>query len=116
MATTLLLLGALFGVAPATAAHAAPSGSSVSNVAFERSGGSGSHSGFSSGGVSKVNLARGSKTTKSYKSRRIGTHSGSHGNTSLSEAIIALIFFAVCGAYAVYRGFKKLRTYFGKGA
>ncbi|MFG2826511.1 hypothetical protein ACGFWI_03395 [Streptomyces sp. NPDC048434] len=116
MATTLLLLGALFGVAPATVAHAAPSGGSVSNVAFERSEGSGSHSGFSSGGVSKVNLARGSKSSKTSKSRRIGTNSGSHGNTSLLEAILGLIFLAVCAVYAVCRGFKKVRTYFGKGA
>lgn len=112
-ATVLLLLAALLGAAPATAAHAAPSNGSVSHVAYGR-GGSGSHSApggrhgdLGSTGVSKVKFA--------YRSRSIGTNSHSHVK-SWWEVVLVLVVFLGFFGYVGYRGVKKVQGFFRRNA
>ncbi|WP_030985442.1 hypothetical protein [Streptomyces sp. NRRL S-1813] len=113
-ATVILLLAALLGAAPATAAYAAPSNDSVSYVAYGR-GGSDSHSAprgrhgdLGSAGVSKVELA--------YKSRSIGTHSRSNSLKEPWEVVLVLVVFLGFFGYVGYRGVKKVQGFFRRDA
>ncbi len=90
-ATVLLLLAALLGAAPATAAYAEP----------------GRHADLGSAGVSKVELA--------YRSRSVGTHSRS----SLKEpweVILVLVVYVGFFGYVGYRVVKKVRGFFRRNA
>ncbi|MEE4596137.1 hypothetical protein V2J94_30320 [Streptomyces sp. DSM 41524] len=114
LATTLLLIGALFAVAPATA-QAAPTRDSVSSVALssKRGGGSGGGGGVSKGGggVSK---------SGGYKKSRSGGYSsgGNDGGSStgkkkmpLWQAILILLVLGclvVWGVVKLVRSFRKL--------
>ncbi|MFI2185382.1 hypothetical protein [Streptomyces sioyaensis] len=128
-ATVLLLLAALLGAAPATAAYAAPSHGPVPYVAYGQ-GGSGSHSAsrgrhsdLGSAGVSKVELAfksrRSSGTSRhSFGTSRhsFGTGTGSHGKMTWWEAILVLVVFLGFFGYVGYRGIKKVQGFFGRNA
>ncbi|MFF2811908.1 hypothetical protein ACFVT2_32990 [Streptomyces sp. NPDC058000] len=113
LATTLLLLGALFGVVPTAVAHAAPSDRPVSYAAFGRSGGSGSHgshSGFG-GGASRGGSSRG--RTSSGWHRHTGTNGSSRHGMKPWEVILVLIVFVGFFGYLGHLGVKKVRRLLG---
>ncbi|MBA6434520.1 hypothetical protein [Streptomyces sp. GMR22] len=111
LATTLLLIGALFAVAPATA-QAAPTRDSVSYVALssKRGGGSGGGGGVSKGGggVSK---------SGGYKKSRSGGYSsgGNDGGSSTGKKKMplwqAILFLLVLGCLVVWGGVKLVRKF-----
>ncbi|QTZ92404.1 hypothetical protein [Streptomyces auratus] len=119
-ATVFLLLAALLGAAPATAAYAAPSNDSVSSVAYGQ-GGSGSHS-ASSGRYSDLGRAGVSKVFKSRRSsgtsrHSFGTGTGSHGKlTEWWEVILVLVVFLGFFGYVGYLGVKKVQGFFRRNA
>ncbi|MGW3009374.1 hypothetical protein ACWC9R_11115 [Streptomyces sp. NPDC001219] len=106
-ATVLLLLAALLGAAPATAAHAAPSNDAVSRVAYGRGGGhsapSGRHGELGSAGVGKVQLA--------YRSHSVGTNGHSHLKEPWEVVLVLVVYVGFFG-YVGYRGVKKVRGFF----
>ncbi|MFE2180039.1 hypothetical protein [Streptomyces sp. NPDC059455] len=115
MATTLLLIGALFAVAPATA-QAAPARDSVSSVALSSKRGGGSSGG--GGGVSKGGGGV-SKSGGYKKSRGSGySSSGNDGGSStgkkkmpLWQAILLLLVLGcliVWGVVKLVRKFRKV--------
>ncbi|WP_445517387.1 hypothetical protein [Streptomyces sp. NEAU-174] len=111
LATTLLLIGALFAVAPATA-QAASSRDSVSYVALssKRGGGSGGGGGVSKGGggVSK---------SGGYKKSRSGGYSsgGNDGGSSTGKKKMplwqAILFLLILGCLVVWGGVKLVRKF-----
>ncbi|NEW69220.1 hypothetical protein [Streptomyces rhizosphaericus] len=110
LATTLLLIGALFAVAPATA-QAAPTRDSVSYVALSsKRGGSGGGGGVSKGGggVSK---------SGGYKKSRSGGYSsgGNNGGSSTGKKKMplwqAILFLLVLGCLVVWGGVKLVRKF-----
>lgn len=110
LTTTLLLIGALFAVAPATA-QAAPARDSVSYVALssKRGGGSGGGGGVSKGGggVSK---------SGGYKKSRSGGYSsgGNDGGSSTGKKMPlwqAILFLLVLGCLVVWGGVKLVRKF-----
>ncbi|MFD5737151.1 hypothetical protein ACFWIY_30715 [Streptomyces sioyaensis] len=121
--TVVLLLAALLGAAPATAAYAAPSNDSVSSVAYGQ-GGSGSHSASSgrysdlgSAGVSKVELAFKSRRSSGTSRHSFGTGTGSHGKlTEWWEVILVLVVFLGFFGYVGYLGVKKVQGFFRRNA
>ncbi|GAA1694380.1 hypothetical protein GCM10009680_37860 [Streptomyces yatensis] len=105
LATTLLLLGALLGVAPA-AAHAAPTRDSVSYVALSSKRGGGSSGG---GGVSKVGGNKKSKGSGySYRNHSGGSSSGKK-KMPLWQAILFLLLLGGLIVWAVVKLIRKLR-------
>ncbi|BDH09552.1 hypothetical protein [Streptomyces hygroscopicus] len=113
-ATVTLLLAALLGAAPATAAYAAPSNDSVSYVAYGR-GGSGSHS-APGGRHSDLGSAGAGETQLAYKSRSIGTHSHSNSLKEPWEVVLVLVVYLGFFGYVGYRVVKKVRGFFRRGA
>lgn len=117
-ATALLLIGALLGVAPATA-QAAPARDSVSHVALSSKPGGSSSSG--GGGVSKG----GGSVSKDggYKKSRGGGYSShsNHGGAStgkkkmpLWQAILFLLIVGCLIVWGVVKFVRKLRKIFNK--
>ncbi|MFI9078423.1 hypothetical protein ACIGW8_18400 [Streptomyces sioyaensis] len=120
-ATVVLLLAALLGAAPATAAYAAPSNDSVSSVAYGQ-GGSGGRS-ASSGRYSDLGRAGVGKVA--FKSRRssgtsrhgFGTGTSSHGKvTEWWEVILVLVVLLGFFGYVCYLGVKKVQGLFRRNA
>ncbi|MFF7229789.1 hypothetical protein [Streptomyces sioyaensis] len=121
-ATVVLLLAALLGAAPATAAYAEPSNGPVSYVAYGQ-GGSGSHSvsrgrhsDLRGSGVSKVELAFKSRRSSGTSHHSFGTGTGSHGKMAWWEVILVLVVFLGFFGYVGYRGIKKVQGFFGRNA
>ncbi|MGW7249908.1 hypothetical protein [Streptomyces decoyicus] len=112
-ATVILLLAALLGGAPATAAYAAPSNDSVSYVAYGR-GGSGSHS-APGGRHGDLGSAGAGKTQLAYKSRSIGTHSRSSLKEPWEVVLVLVVYLGFFG-YVGYRVVKKVRGFFRRDA
>ncbi|MCL7495384.1 hypothetical protein M8I34_28850 [Streptomyces sp. MCA2] len=112
-ATVILLLAALLGGAPATAAYAAPSNDSVSYVAYGR-GGSGSHS-APGGRHSDLGSAGAGKTQLAYRSRSIGTHSRSSLKEPWEVVLVLVVYLGFFG-YVGYRVVKKVRGFFRRDA
>ncbi|MFI1161155.1 hypothetical protein [Streptomyces sioyaensis] len=110
-ATVLLLLAALLGAAPATAAYAAPSNGSVSSVAYGR-GGSGSHD--ASGGRHSALVGAGT-VELAYRSRSVGTNSSSHVK-EWWEVVLVLVVYVGFFGYVGYLGVKKVRQFFRRNA
>ncbi|AEM84386.1 hypothetical protein [Streptomyces violaceusniger] len=107
LATTLLLIGTLLGVAPA-AAHAAPARDSVSYVALSSKRGGGTSGG---GGVSKVG---GNKKSKGggYSSRSNGGRSSSgKKKMPLWQAILFLLLLGALIVWAVVKLVRKFRKF-----
>ncbi|MCQ8187784.1 hypothetical protein [Streptomyces rugosispiralis] len=116
LATTLLLIGALFAVAPATA-QAAPARDSVSYVALssKRGGGSGGGVSKSGGGVSKG--GGGVSKSGGYKKSRGGGYSssGDDGGSSTGKKKMplwqAILFLLVLGGLMVWGIVKLVRKF-----
>ncbi|MBA2944931.1 hypothetical protein [Streptomyces himalayensis] len=107
LATVILLLGALLGVAPTTAAYAAPSGGSASHVSAGRGGHSSSHGGygsghggyssghsdFSGGGLSRLEAGKGPRKGGSYGD----TDGNSHNVKGVWVVMLVLGVFLLVG-------------------
>jgi hypothetical protein len=111
LATVLLLMGALLGVAPATA-QAAPAGHSISHVTLAAGRGSGG-----SGGVSKVGGSRSGSSRGGYHGGYSRDRYGNNTYTGkkkmpLWQAFLVLILFGGLIIWGVITLVRKLRTAF----
>ncbi|MEU4846171.1 hypothetical protein [Streptomyces gilvosporeus] len=120
-ATVLLLLAALLGAAPATAAYAAPSNGRVSKVGLVFKGGHSSGTSHHSSGTSHgFGTSRHGFGTSRHgfgtSHHSFGTGTGSHGKMAWWEAILVLVVFLGFFGYVGYRGVKKVQGFFGRNA
>jgi uncharacterized membrane protein len=112
LATVILLLGALLGVAPTAAVYAAPSGGSAPHVAAGRGGHSSSHGGyssghreFSSGGLSRLEAGKGPRKGGSYGD----TDGNSHNVKGVWVVMLVLGVFLLVGViFAVLFAWTKV--------
>ncbi|KIZ19021.1 hypothetical protein [Streptomyces natalensis] len=114
-ATVLLLLAALLGAAPATAAYAAPSNGRVSKVGLVFKGGHSSGTSHHSSGTSHFGFGT-SHHGFGTSHHSYGTGTGSHGKMPWWEAILVLVVFFGFFGYLGYRGIMKVRAFFRRNA